>query len=331
MLRREDVAGVTAQEGGQLTGTEGTFVWCFSASPGEESPQPNNWWIPQASTFGIKVDQSSEGSQFSRKASLCSHEEDLCWESANSYSFHVSCSPGVSFPCWTQTCTIHSHCWEIKHLNYKFRAGTKRTLTLRVYSDIQTMCVWAGILCDCGVFVVQFSSVQFSPVTQSCPTLGDPMNHSTPGLPVHHQLPEFTQTHVHRVSDAIQPSHPLSSPSPPAPSPSQHWGLFPMSQLFASGGQSIGVSALASVLSMNTQDWSPLGWTCWASLQSKGLSRVFSNTTVQKHQFFGTQLSSQISKSITSQQTLVDFVCVCVCVCVLLILFPSHWLICKIE
>ena len=70
------------------------------------------------------------------------------------------------------------------------------------------------------------SSVQFSSVAQSCPTLCDPMNRSTPGLPVHHQLPEFTQTHVHQVSDAIQPSHPLSSPSPPAPNPSQHQGLF---------------------------------------------------------------------------------------------------------
>ena len=63
---------------------------------------------------------------------------------------------------------------------------------------------------------------QFSSVTQLCPTLWNPMNHSTPGLPVHHQLPEFTQTHVHQVSDAIQPSHPLLSPSPPAPNPSQH-------------------------------------------------------------------------------------------------------------
>ena len=65
-------------------------------------------------------------------------------------------------------------------------------------------------------------SVQFSSVAQSCPTLCDPMNHSTPGLPVHHQLPGFSQTHIHRVGDAIQPSHPLSSPSPPAPNPSQH-------------------------------------------------------------------------------------------------------------
>ena len=70
------------------------------------------------------------------------------------------------------------------------------------------------------------SSVQFSSVSQSCLTLCDPMNRSTPGLPVHHQLLEFTQTHVHRVSDVIQPSHPLSSPSPPAPNPSQHQSLF---------------------------------------------------------------------------------------------------------
>ena len=79
-------------------------------------------------------------------------------------------------------------------------------------------------------FVVSFSvckfSVQFSSVSQSCPTLCDPMNRSTPGLPVHHQLPEFTQTHAHRVNDAIQPSHPLSSPFPPAPNPSQHQSLF---------------------------------------------------------------------------------------------------------
>ena len=74
--------------------------------------------------------------------------------------------------------------------------------------------------------LTSFSSVQFSSVTQSCPTLCDTMNRSTPGLPVHHQLPELTQTHAHRVGDAIQPSHPLWSPSPPAPNPSQHQGLF---------------------------------------------------------------------------------------------------------
>ena len=100
--------------------------------------------------------------------------------------------------------------------------------------------------------------VQFSSVTQSCPTLCDPMNCSLPGLPVHHQLLEFIQTHIHQVSDAIQPSHPLLSPSLPAPNPSQHQSLFQMSQLFTWGGQSIGVLAWASVLPKNTQDWSPL-------------------------------------------------------------------------
>ena len=74
--------------------------------------------------------------------------------------------------------------------------------------------------------IILWPAVQFSSVAQSCPTLCNPMNHSTPGLPVHHQLPEFTQTHVHWVSDAIQPSHPLLSPSPPAPNPFQHQGLF---------------------------------------------------------------------------------------------------------
>ena len=125
------------------------------------------------------------------------------------------------------------------------------------------------------------------------------------------------------VSDSLQP-HESQHARPPCPSPtpgvcpnscaSSQWcypaisssvipfsscpqslpasGSFPMSQLFAWGGQSIGVLALTSVLPMNTQDWSPLGWTGWISLQSKGLSRVFSNTTVQKHQFFSTQLSS---------------------------------------
>ena len=132
---------------------------------------------------------------------------------------------------------------------------------------------------------------QFSAVAQSCPTLCDPMNCSTPGLPVHHQLLESTQTHVHWVSDAIQPSHPLSSPSPPALNLSQHQGLFKWVCCLHQVAKSIGVSASTSVLPMNTQDWSPLGWTSWISLQSKGFSRVFSNTIVEKHQFFCVQLS----------------------------------------
>ena len=104
------------------------------------------------------------------------------------------------------------------------------------------------------------------------------MNHSMPVLPVHHQLPELAQTHVHPVSDAIQPSHPLSS-SPPAFQSFPALVSFPMSQFFSSGDQSIGALASASVLPMTIQDWFPLWWIGWLSLQSKGLSRVFSNTT----------------------------------------------------
>ena len=139
---------------------------------------------------------------------------------------------------------------------------------------------------------------QFSSVIQPCPTLCDPLNSSMPGLSIHHQLPEFTQTHVHRVGDAIQPSHSLLSPSPPAPNPSQHQRDFPMSQLFTWVGQSTGASALASFLPKKSQGWSPSEWTGWISLQSKGLSRVFSNVTVQNHQFFGAQPSSQSNSHI---------------------------------
>ena len=141
----------------------------------------------------------------------------------------------------------------------------------------------------------KYISYQFSSVAQSCPTVCDPMNGSMPGLPVHHHLPEFTQTQVHRVSDAIQPSHPRSSPSPP-PLPASEF--FPMSQLFAWGGQSTGVSALASFLPKKSQGWSHSEWTGCISLQAKGLSRVFSNTTLQKNQFFSAQPSSQSNSHI---------------------------------
>ena len=140
-------------------------------------------------------------------------------------------------------------------------------------------------------------SQSVSSVAQLCLTLCNPMNRSTPGLPVHHQLPEFTQTHVHQVSDAIQWSHPLSSPSSPT-------SIFSSIKVFSNESAllirwpNIRVSVSASVLPMNTRDWAPLGWTDWISLQSKGLSRVFSNTTVQKHQFFGAQLSSQSNSHI---------------------------------
>ena len=127
-------------------------------------------------------------------------------------------------------------------------------------------------------------------LTQSCPTLCNPMDCSKSGFPVHHQLLDQTQTHVRCIGDAIQPSHPVVPffsclQSFPAS------GSFPRSQFFTSGGQSIGALASASVLSVNIQDWFPIGLTALIFLQSKGLSRVFSNTTAQKHQFFGAQLS----------------------------------------
>ena len=133
---------------------------------------------------------------------------------------------------------------------------------------------------------------QFSSVAQSWPTLCNPMKHSTPGLPVQHQFPEFTQTHVHWVGDAIQPSHPLSSPSSPAPNPSQHQVFSNESTLcmrwpkYWSFIFSISPSKEHPGLISFRMDWLDL------------LSRVFSNTTVQKHRFFGTQPSSQSNSHI---------------------------------
>ena len=137
----------------------------------------------------------------------------------------------------------------------------------------------------------KFTSYQFSSVAQLCLTLCSHIDCSMPGFPVHHQLPEPAQTHVHRVGHAIQPSHPVVPFSsclqsfPPS-------GSFSMSPFFTSGDQSIGASSSASVLPMNIQDWFPLRWADLITLWSKGLSRVFSNTIVQRHQFFGAQLSS---------------------------------------
>ena len=111
-------------------------------------------------------------------------------------------------------------------------------------------------------------------VTQSCLTLCNPMDSSMPGFPVFYHLLELAQTHVHWVSDAIQPSHPLLPPFPPAINLYQHKGFFPVSWLFVSGGQSIRASASALVFPMNIQDWFPLGLTNWIALLSKGLSRL---------------------------------------------------------
>ena len=141
------------------------------------------------------------------------------------------------------------------------------------------------------------SVLQFSSVAELCPTLCDPMNPSKPGLPVHHQLPESTQTHVHRVGNVIKPSHPMSSPSPPAPIPPSIRVFSNESTLrmrwpkYWSFRFRISPSNEHPGLISFRMDW-------LISLQSKGFSRVFSNTTVQKHQFFSTQLSSQSSSHI---------------------------------
>ena len=138
--------------------------------------------------------------------------------------------------------------------------------------------------------------IQFSLVAQLCPTLSDPMNRGMPGLPCLSPTP-WIYSNSRPLSQWCYPA--ISSsvfPFSSCPHTLPASGSFQMSQLFTWGGQSTGVSASASVLPKNTQDWCPLRWTGWISLQSKELSRVFSNTTVQKHQLFSAQLSSQ-SKS----------------------------------
>ena len=136
-----------------------------------------------------------------------------------------------------QSTTVH-HLFLSANINRKTLCWISKSM--RLCKGIVTISSWWTYVvsslivlfsnCTCiitHIFIInKYASVQFSSVTQSCPTLCDPVNPSTPGLPVHHQLPKFTQTHVHRVGDAIQPSHPLSSTSPPALNPSQHQSLF---------------------------------------------------------------------------------------------------------
>ena len=134
--------------------------------------------------------------------------------SKKSDSFSVSSSLLLWGQGWQLPCCLHVTAEARSPVMWLFQSST--------YFDIFQ---YTNIFQSTSMFFMMVS-VQFSSVAQSCPTLCNPINHSTPGLPVHHQLPEFTQTHVHRVSDAIQPSHPLSSSSPPAPNPSQHQSLF---------------------------------------------------------------------------------------------------------
>ena len=132
-------------------------------------------------------------------------------------------------------------------------------------------------------------------VAQSCLTLCDPMDCSIPGLPVLHHLLEFSQTQIHWVNDTTQASHLLFPSSYCLQSFSASWS-FPMSRLFTPGGQRIGVSTLASVLKMNIQGWFPLGWTCWISLRSKGLSSLLQHNL--KASVFSAQHSSWFNSHI---------------------------------
>ena len=134
-----------------------------------------------------------------------------------------------------------------------------------------------------------YDKPQFSSVAQSCPTLCNPMNRSTPGLPVHHQLPEFTQTHVHRVGDRHQV---LLPPIPPS------IRVFSNESTLCMRWPKYWSFSFSIIPSKEIPGLISLEWTGWISLQSKGLSRVFSNTTVQKHQFFRAQLSSQSNSNI---------------------------------
>ena len=176
----------------------------------------------------------------------------------------------LALRCCSLTPSVIPQSWDMGPANGSFKQG--RTLRMEVWNSLSS------------------HSPQVSSVTRSCLTLCDYMDCSAPGFPVHHQLQELNQTHVHWAGDVPTiPSSvvPFSSCLQSFPAS----GSFLRSQFFESGGQSTGVSVSASVLQMNIQDWFPSGLTSWIFLQSRGLSRVFSNTTVQKHQFFSTQPS----------------------------------------
>ena len=165
------------------------------------------------------------------------------------------------------------------------RTGTNFTPSIRIYLSVNHLFITVKW---------HLSSVLALRHVRLC----NPMDCSTPGFPLHHQLPKLIQTHVHWVRDAHPNISYSALPFSSCPQSFPASGSFKMNQFFTSGGQSIGGSDSASVFPMNIQDWFPLGWTGWISLQSKGLSRIFSNITVQKNQFFGSQLSFQFNSHI---------------------------------
>ena len=176
-----------------------------------------------------------------------------------------------------------------------------------------TICFLVLILMIEIIVRFQFSSVQ---------SLSRVRLFAIPWIAARQASPSITNSRSSlKLCPSSQWSHPAISssvvPFSSCPQSLPASGCFPMSQLFTWGGQSIGVSALASILPMNTQDWSPLEWAGWISLQSKGLSRVFSNTTVQMHQFFGAQLSSQSNSHIHTWLPLLAKWCLCFLICYL--------------
>ena len=192
-------------------------------------------------------------------------------------------SPGLDDPLEKRMATLSSIlAWEIPWTEEPGRLQTRghKKIGHNLEPKQQQYPLWTYIPSSLCIHPsVNKICIQFSSVAQSCPTLCGPMNYSTPGLSVHHQLLEFTQTHVHRVSDATQPSFsvvPFSS----CPQSLPALQSFPMNQLFTWGGPSTGVSASASVLPKKSQGWSPSEWTGWISLQLV-LGHVY-NTHIHK-------------------------------------------------
>ena len=176
----------------------------------------------------------------------------LCWPSNLLYS-SLFC---VSHCCFSSSSSIYL----VIEADENWSLSTTKGDILYLWQNPKLICYNKALHWD----VMSKEVVQFCSVTQSCPPLCNPVNRSTPGLSVHHQLPKLAQNHVHQVGDAIQPSQSSVIPFSSCPQSFPESGSFQMSQFFSSGGQSIRVSASASVLPMNIQDWFPLGWTGWS-------------------------------------------------------------------
>ena len=198
--------------------------WSFSFSiiPSKEIPGLISFRMDWLDLLAVQGTLKSLLQHYSSKASILRHSAFFTAQLSHPY---MTTGKIIVLTVWTFVSKVISLLFNtLSRFVIAFLPRSKHFLTLWLQSQS------AVILEPKKIKSVTASTVspciQFSSVTQSCSTLCDPMNRSTPGLPVHHQLPKFTQTHAHRVSDAIQPSHPLSSPSPPAPNPSQHQSLF---------------------------------------------------------------------------------------------------------